>query len=145
MTSLIDYVSMHAVRGECKCGLCIDSDPSAPDPEGHTVDLVFFKVALRQDVAERPTADRFREFTTRHVGVFTDCDPFDGKEHGYMELGGWIGDQSAALLYMGLGSLLGVFHLLSPKTVIGGNIPDDVAMSLAQAGYVTIRAKRERM
>ena len=54
------------------------------------------------------------ELTQKHRGEFGDCDPMDGGEHNYMELGGWIGDQGIAMQYMGLGVLLGVFNLLSP-------------------------------
>lgn len=118
MESLIDYVLKHTERGECNCGQCLDRGDK-PDPVGHTVDLGFFKVAAK----DNPDKETFLELTQKHRGEFGDCDPMDGGEHNYMELGGWIGDQGIAMQYMGLGVLLGVFNLLSPAML--GLTPDD--------------------
>jgi hypothetical protein len=79
--------------------------------------------------------------TREHRGEFGPCDPLDGREHSYLELGGWIGDQGRALQYMALGSLLGVFDLLTPRSVIGPTIDEQLAMKLAGAGYVTVKRR----
>ena len=55
-----------------------------------------------------------------------------------MELGAWIGDQGLAMLYMALGTALGIFKLLTPKNVLGLDGPD--AIALAQSGLLTIKA-----
>lgn len=70
---LIDYVVQNTERGECKCGQCIDRG-NRPDPEGHTVDMVFFKVIKRNGA----TAEQFRRLTDEHKGEFANVNPFDG-------------------------------------------------------------------
>lgn len=133
--ALIEYVMAKSTRGECQCGECFDRGEK-PDPTGHTADLMFFKVG----VAGKPDADTFRRLTAEHVGAFGSVDPFDGDEHGFMELGGWIGDQGLAMQYMGLGTVLGVFKLLSPKTMLGDLIPAELQMTMAQRGLLTVVA-----
>jgi hypothetical protein len=123
-------------RGECNCGKCFDRG-NKPDPEGHTADVHFFKVAAAND----PDPEVFKQLTREHKGAFAECDPFDGNEHNYIELGGWLGDQGMALLYMGLGSVLGLFTLLTPKSVLGDAIDDAFANQLAGIGMVAIKAK----
>lgn len=130
MNDLIDFVLSHTERGECKCGRCIDFG-SQPDPVGHTADLVFFKVAKRGT----PSLEDFKRLTAAQDG----CNPFDGQEHNYIELGAWIGDQGLAMLYMGLGTLLGAFRLLTPKSVLG--LDGDLAMQMAGAGMVVVQAR----
>lgn len=110
----------------------------APEPAGHTADLVFFKVAL---AGAGVTPDEFLELSRSHEGEFGPCDPFDGQEHGFIELGGWLGDQGLALQYMGLGALLGVFELLTPRTMLGLPDGDPLALRMAGAGYVTVKAR----
>lgn len=130
MGSIAEYVQLHTRRGECKCGLCCDRG-DAPDPSGHTVDMVFFKVAVENE----PTADEFKALTKAHAGDFANCDPLDRKEHGYMELGAWIGDQGLAMLYMALGVALGVFKLFSPRML---GLDDETAMMMAQNGMLSV-------
>lgn len=135
---IIQYVLDHSARGKCRCGRCIQLDTPGLDPTGHTVDLVFFPVAA---VGE-PTADEFRRLTAEHVGDFVQVNPLDGEEHSYIELGGWIGDQGLAMQYMGLGTILGVFTLLTPYTVLGLAESSPLAMQAAGAGYVSVQAKK---
>ena len=138
MTTIADYVMTQSVRGECQCGRCCDKG-EAPDPTGHTVDMVFFKVAA----VEGSEATRFRELTHRHRGVFGEIDPLDGAEHSYLELGGWVGDQGIALQYMALGTLLGVFKLLSPLTILPPALrTEQLIQQLAGAGYLSVVAYR---
>lgn len=130
-----DYVQKHTARGECRCWKCADRG-NKPDPSGHTIDMMFFTASA----TNAPTVDDFKKLTTEFVGVHCNCNPFDGREHGYLELGGWIGDQGLALLYMALGTSLGVFNLLTPKTVMPF-LGADLAMKMAGAGYVTVKRK----
>lgn len=135
MTLLADYVINHIERGECNCGQCADRGDK-PDPEGHTVDLGFFKVAVKNN----PNKETFLRLTKEHRGVFCDCNPPDGGEHSYLELGGWIGDQGLAMQYMGLGVLLGVFTLLSPA-ILGLQSGDPMFMQMLSAGFLSIQAE----
>lgn len=108
-------------------------------PAGKPIaDLIFFTVWLDNESATNVQA--LRDAIKAHSGSFGDCDPFDGKEHNYLELGGWAGDQGAALNLMGIGSLLGFWKLLTPKTMFGDLVTDALAKDLAGSGYVAIRA-----
>jgi len=138
---LTEYVEKYTDRGECKCGMCIDANPTRPDPDGHVADMVFFKVVK---IGE-PDAEEFKRLYLAHVGEFNQIVWSDGKEHGYMEIGGWIGDQGLALRFMALGALLGVFELLTPYTVLGLDPADErqrtIAMQAAGSGFVTIKVR----
>ena len=69
-------------------------------------------------------------------GEFGDMDPFDGQEHSYIEVGGWIGDQGQALTLMGLGAVLGLWKVMTPKMLPG--LPDDLMQMMAGRGMVSI-------
>lgn len=139
MSDLADYVVMHTVRGECQCGLCIDRGDK-PEPTGHTVDMIFFKVAS----AGESTSREFKRLTALHRGEFNDVDPFDRNTHSYIELGGWIGDQGLAMQYMALGVLLGVFELHTPDTLLHCKISDDtVRTQMAAYGALGVTAVQE--
>ena len=134
MSELAEYVDDHTERGECKCGKCADVGDS-PDPTGHTIDMVFFKVSAK----DNPNIKEFKRLSAaaKH-GDYAVVDPFDGQEHNYMELGAWIGDQGLAMLYMALGVHLGAFNLLSPA-LLGLSGPE--ALQFAQMGMLSIQAK----
>ena len=129
--SLRDYVLYHTERGECQCDKCIDKEDSI----GHTVDIFFFKAVKRND----PTVYEFLELIKTHKGIHCECNPLDGQEHNYIELGGWIGDQGIALLFMSLGTLLEVFKLITPRVL--GDIPDDLMQQMAGMGFITVQHK----
>lgn len=135
---LHEYILANCERGACQCGKCADAPehPEQHQPTGHTADLVFFNVRAKDGAS----AETLRALVKEHRGDFCDCDLFDGNEHSYLEVGGWIGDQGVALMLMGLGSLLGLWKLLTPRTVLGASIPDDLAKQMAGAGYVSVQA-----
>lgn len=136
--SLVDYVRAFSDRGECKCGRCSDV---GPDRElSHAVNVGFFEVCKTAFENNEPDAEVLRSKILAHNGYYADVDVFDGKEHGYMELGGWVGDQGDALRLMGLGKLLGLWELMTPKSMLGDLIPEELQMQMAQSGMVTIQA-----
>lgn len=138
--TLADYVIKHSARGSCRCGSCVDAPSEPVKPVGHTVNMVFFDVAKDGD----PSAKELLSLIRSHRGDLTDCDPLDGREHSYIELGGWIGDQGLALKLMGLGTLLGVWSLLSPYTVFGEQrMPQDLALKMAGSGFLSVQRKAE--
>lgn len=140
MKSLIDYVTTFSERGACKCGRCCDvpDKPEEHQPSGHTADTMFFEVSAK-DGAD---ADTLRQLVSENTkGEFCDVTLLDGKEHNYMEIGGWIGDQGLALMLMGLGSVLGLWKLLTPKSMLGDLIPKELQMQMAGQGMVAIQAK----
>jgi len=139
MQALQGYVMENAVRGDCTCGKCFDAPVNPQQPQGHTVDMIFFKVAA----GPKANADKLKELVKANIqGDSCDVDLFDGKEHSYLEIGGWIGDQGLALMLMGMGTVLGLWDLLTPRTILGSLIPDDMVQQMAGAGYISIKAKK---
>lgn len=130
--TLHEYLKTHCERGACQCGKCVDApaNPSEEQPKGHTADLIFFQVRAIGD----PSVEGLIAAIKDHCG---ELDLLDGKEHSYLEIGAWIGDQGYALMLMGLGSILGLWHLMTPR-VLG--FPEDMAMKLAGAGMISIIA-----
>lgn len=134
MTALVDYVQAFATRGACTCGKCCDSgpEPEKHQPNGHTVDVYFFQVAA----APEADAGTLRQMIGKHKGVFGKCNPLDRCEHSYIELGDWIGDQSLALMFMGLGAALGLWQILTPKMLPG--LDKTLMDEMAGRGLVSI-------
>lgn len=131
MGTLVDYVRTFAIRGACTCGKCCDSgpEPEKHQPNGHTADVYFFQVAA----APGADADTLRRFIAEHKG---ECNPLDRCEHSYIELGGWIGDQGLALMLMGLGTVLGLWKMLTPKLLPG--LDKELMDMMAGQGMVSI-------
>jgi hypothetical protein len=141
LKDVIEYVTAHADRGPCRCGRCSGPpDPEDKQPAGHTVNLVFFEVSAK----DNPDAETFRQLVIENKeGAYTDVDLFDGREHNYIELGGWIGDQGLAMMLMGLGTNLGLWKLLSPYTILGEDTPVALAMQAAGQGLLAIQAEQK--
>lgn len=94
--------------------------------------MVFFEVSAKDE----PDPDRLRELIEEHNGLYCPLDPWDGQEHSYLEVGGWIGDQGLALMLMGLGKLLGLWPIMTPKMLPG--LDKGAIDQLAGAGMITI-------
>lgn len=135
MSELADYVIGMTQRGECTCGKCCDKG-TRPDPEGHTADVVMFKVSAHADA----DATVLRSLAMQHVPEFASVDVFDGKEHSYIELGAWIGDQGVALRFMALGKILGLWELLTPHSMFGDDLSDDLVQWMAGGGIISVKA-----
>lgn len=132
MDEFYEYVNACAIRGACTCGRCIDAPekPEKKQPEGHTVDLTFFKVA-KTDGAD---AETFKTLVEKHFPHW-----LDGKEHNYLQCGADVGDQATALMAFGLGHLLGVWKVLSPATLMPF-LPDDLKQQMAGSGMISIKS-----
>jgi len=132
MSSITEFIENHVQRGACTCGKCVDAvdNPESKQPEGHTCDLTFFKVATRDDPDkaefEKLARDKFPQW-------------FDGKEHSYIEVGGDLGDQGLALMCIGLGFLLGVWKALSPNIMMPF-LPEALRQQMAGRGMVFLQA-----
>ena len=129
--NLIEYVKTFAIRGACTCGRCIDApaNPEQHQPDGHTADLMFFKVAMKDGA----TAEAFKVCVEDEFPHW-----LDGEEHSYLECGANIGDQGMALMAFGLGKLLDVWELLTPNSIMP-SLPDDLKQQMAGSGMITIR------
>ncbi len=117
--SLVEYVKNHTIRNK-----------------NGSVDMYFFKV----NAVNNPDAQTFIRLTKEHQGEFNEVDPFDGREHNFIELGGWIGDQSTALSYMALGQMLGLWKIFQPNLIVDKNKHnwEQIADQLAGLGMVVI-------
>lgn len=132
---LAEYVQQNAIRGACTCGRCIDAgpDPENHQPDNHTVDLTFFKVAK----GDGATAQEFESLVQNEFLHW-----LDGEEHNYLELGADIGDQGLALTAMGLGHLLGIWELLAPAIILPF-LTKEQQLEIAGRGMVSIRRGRK--
>ena len=128
---LYQYVNQNAIRGACICGQCIDAgaNPEEHQPEGHTIDMAFFKVA-KQDGANK------EDFLALVLAEFPQW--LDGKEHNYISMGAEIGDQGIAIMTIALGDLLGAWRALTPVRMLGA-LPDDILLSMAGAGMLSMK------
>ena len=135
MKNLIDFIVEHSERGACQCGRCCDAqkNPEEKQPAGHTSDVVFFKVRL---VGE-PSKEELKSLISGHAGDYPEVNILDGKEHNYLEVGAWIGDQGMALTLMGMGDLLGLWRLFTPRSL---GLPEELVSQMAGVGMVTIQS-----
>lgn len=100
------------------------------------VDVYFFTVKA----APGANAATLQALVRAHKGVHVEVDLFDGKEHGYPEIGAWLGSQEAALALIGLGTQLELWQLLSPRTMLGVDVPAEVEETLAGQGLISLQA-----
>lgn len=123
MSKLIEYIHNHTKQ-------------VSPD---NGIDLIFMGVSSYN----KPEVTTFKTLIYEHIPVFGDAlNLFDGVEHNFIEIGVWLGDQRVALLLMGLGETLGMWSVMTPKTVMDGLEPD-VIMQMASDGLVTIQASNK--
>ncbi len=149
MSDLADFVMASVTRNSCECGRCADAPDRDINPDinpdtvsgKHSVSVEFFDVGLIDGL--EPDAVEFRRLVNAQDGVFGEATLFDGEEHNYIELGGWIGDQGLALLTMALGDLLGVWTLMTPTSMLGELVPKELRMTMAGSGMVAIKAEKE--
>ncbi len=128
--NLVEYVMKHAIRGDCRCGQCIDLPECPKQPHcGLTINLTLFTVGMQLE----PDASIFCNLVTKEHPHW-----LDGNEHNYLECGGNMGSQQLALMAMGLGHLLGVWQCLCPETILP-MMDDETKMVMARSGMVAIQ------
>lgn len=99
-----------------------------------SVDLTFFHVGIFPDADQHELLQLIND--TNKKGEFIDVDLFDGKEHGFVEVGGWIGDQRVALELMALGKMLNLWELLTPAMLT--SLPPDIQLQMAEMGMISM-------
>ncbi len=124
MEQLIRYIQEHSRRGECQCGKCVDKQPDGDAPP-HSADVCFFRVSATQDAS----AEELDRLLRAH---YPDMERFR-QGPSYIEIGGVLGDQGTALQLIGLGAVLELWRVASPK-VLGFSAAE--AMDLAGSGFV---------
>ena len=142
MGGLTKYIIDHCIRGTCMCGKCADAPAKKFQPDGHTVDVQFFKVTLKNsrstDVDKEVIKKNFIQLIKGHKGIYSEIDLFDGNEHNFVEIGGWIGNQGVALELMGMGELLGIWKVATPDR-LAPDFSEETRKMLAGAGYISIK------
>jgi len=128
-----EYINKHTGR---LCACCAEKEDNEPDTA--VIDVVFFKMMALGD----PKAEELRELVKNYESPYGPIDLFDGNEHSYLEIGGLFGDQGLALRLMGLGDILGLWKLMTPRTIRGATLPKDLVERMAGVGYVTIMAPK---
>lgn len=142
MTELGKFITDNVVRGACQCGKCIDPGQEV-EHKGHTANPYFFDVSLAK--GSKATSEKLIKLIEARGPAFGEkIDLMDGKEHSYIEIGGWIGDQGLALTLMGLGELLDIWQLITPKTIFGkAGAPKETLDDMAGSGLITIIARKD--
>lgn len=136
MQELREFVVRHAERGTCRCGKCIDHPGEDAQPDGHTVDMVFFEVSLKDAAEPEKLREHLRELVTASkAGEFCDLDLLRGAEYSYIQIGAWIGGQGLALTLMGLGHLLGLWQVMTPKML---GLPEELVQLMVGQGMISI-------
>lgn len=104
------------------------------------VDIEFFGVK----VVDEPSAESLKSLVaSNNAGEFgSEVDLFDGQEHNYINLGGWIGDQGYALMLMALGSHLKVWELLTPEKLMPF-LDEAMKKQMAGMGMISIVSKNK--
>lgn len=142
VNDLAKYVIKHCIRGDCIYGECTDIHAEKFQPDGYTIDIQFFKVALRNSdltgTDKEIIKNDFLRLIKGHKGVYRDIDILDGEEHSFIDIGAWIGDQGIALTLMGMGELLGIWNVITPNRLVPDYSKETRDM-LAGAGYILIR------
>lgn len=102
------------------------------------IDMVFFKVGVAS------TANK-EDFITALDSVPAFHGAFNwraGGEFSYIHIGAWVGDQRTALVLMAVGVYLGMWQLLSPRTML--NFEDEKAVrDMAALGFLSILAPKK--
>lgn len=127
-----------------KCTTCGDDYHVGTDPNyAHNgtgvkmIDLGLMKTAFDPSRANKQDfVDWIRDHTKQGAGVFSDID-MDMLERGpsYIELGGWIGDQRDALLFIGLGAYHDLWTVMTPF-VLDPGMDKEAAGKLMGKGFV---------
>lgn len=126
MSELVDYVRKYAQMAT-----------RSEDARG--TDVYFFVV----QAAPGASGQVLRDLIRKHQGEFCAVDLFDGEEHSYIEVGGWLGSQEVALGLIGLGTELELWKLLSPRTMLSRKVPAELEERLAGQGYISLQAYKE--
>lgn len=153
MVELAEYIVEYCIKGswECTCGKCIDIDSddnvqnSGRKYGTKTADVQLFKVTFRNlcdisKIEKDIIKENFIQLIKCHEGVNKDIDILDGREHGFIEIGKWIGDRNMALMLMGMGELLDMWEVITPNRV-ASEFSEETRKMLVDAGCILIKYK----
>jgi len=142
MSALVAYVNQHTQ-------MVFPTKPRkrrTDEEAARVADLFFFEV----EVDAQATADKLRELVEGHASELSPNDGVEllkpGTSFSYMQLGAWIGSQELALRLMGLGNVLGLWQLITPRLFARiCDLTQEQAEDMAGRGYVmTLVPKKEQ-
>lgn len=111
------------------------------EPSDEAVDVFFIRVQVVQLASDR---DRFLQLLRAALadhGEFCDLTPERlSQGPSYIELGGWLGDQTVALMFIALGARLDLWDVITPATF---GVQGEAAKELAGNGMVLVGPKPE--
>lgn len=115
--------------------ITIDAFPEQPESK-QTVDLHFVTVGFTEK-APVLTAQQFYDLIEASAEGDFGTMTTDRLKQGpsYIELGGWLGDQTLAFRFMALGQLHGLWEIVTPERM---GIPEPAASQLAGSGFIMI-------
>ena len=99
--------------------LALASLVDSPEAEGATeIDLYFAKALVRKEAPRELFVQFIKERTAEGGGVFAEVS-VDRLAEGlsYIEIGGWLGDQTDALIFMAIGAFHKAWEIISPETL----------------------------
>lgn len=129
--TLYEYVQRNAIRGDCTCGMCADASADPKQPDGHTIDMTFFKVAKSENANPNTFLDLVQEEFPSWL---------DGEEHSYIHMGAEIGDQGIAIMAIALGHLLGIWKAFTPAML---GFPKELQTMMAGQGLLSMKAEEK--
>jgi hypothetical protein len=112
-----------------------DAMPSEADLVDNlkVIDMILLKVGV-DPVRAAAVKDEF-------VGLIEPLRPMLESGPSYIAIGGELGDQGAAFQFMALGEVLGLWKVVTPRTL--GMADDAAAKNAAGIGYVMISGYRQ--
>lgn len=115
----------------------IDAFPSTPE-RGRLIDMHFVNVGFTEAAADRDGfLDALRKALADH-GEFSDLDAATlAGGPSYIQLGGWLGDQTLALQFMALCEFHEIGKVLTPATL---RLDGPMADKAAGLGWVFVQA-----
>jgi len=121
--------------------ITIDNFPALPDGPRSTVDCHFVEVGFTEALATMDHAEFYDAVMAAQVGVFATMPP-ERWEAGpsYIEIGGWIGDQTDAFKFMACVQAHGLGEVITPARL---HITEEaLANQMAGLGYVLLSGIR---
>lgn len=119
----------------------INNFPALPAGLRTTVDCHFVEVGFTEALADLDHQEFYDAVMAAQVGVFSAMDAEQwAKGPSYIQIGGWIGDQTDAFKFMACVQAHGLGEVITPKRL---HITDEAtANSMAGLGYILLSGIR---
>lgn len=106
-----------------------------------SIDMIFFKVGVSPTVNLMDFVAALDSVPTQNGIEFKWR---EGGEFSYIHIGAWVGDQRTALVLMAVGTYLGLWKLLTPRTMFGRGLAQKLVNQMAGAGLVAVQSQPQK-